>query len=108
MGSFGLSGQTLTGETARQWGANAGVSLGLTDTTSVDFGVLYQQALGDTAGLADPATSAITAQANLYWQPMSEMRLGWQVMWGEKTYDEASRDRSPEELRTQFGAWFHF
>jgi hypothetical protein len=108
MGSFGLSGQTLNGEAARQWGANAGLSFDLNATTSVDMGVLYQQSLGDTSNLVDPAESAITAQANVYWQPTTEMRLGWQVMWGEKTYDDSAGDRSPEELRTQFGAWFHF
>jgi len=108
MGSFGLSGQTLNGEAARQWGANAGLSFDLSDTTGVSLGVLYQQALSDTANLADPATSALTAQANVYWQPMSQMRLGWQVMWGEKTYDDAAGDRSSGELRTQIGAWFQF
>lgn len=108
MGPFGLSGRTINGEPAEQWGASAGLSFGLSDTTSFNMGVLYQQAIGDTANLADPASSAITAQANLYWQPMSEMRLGWQVMWGEKTYDDSASDRSPEELRTQIGAWFMF
>ena len=108
LGSFGLSGQTLDGEPATQWGASAGLSFDLSDTAGVGLGVLYQQALGDTANLADPATSALTAQANLYWQPMTQMRLGWQVMWGEKTYDDAAGDRLSGELRTQFGAWFRF
>lgn len=108
MGSFGLSGTSATGETVNQWGANAGLSFDVNDTTSVNMGVLYQSALGDVSGLDDPATSAVAAQANVYWQPLNQMRLGWQVMWGEKTYDDGASDRSPEELRTQIGAWFMF
>ncbi|MFO1089708.1 MAG: hypothetical protein U1E46_09035 [Hyphomicrobiales bacterium] len=110
MGSMGLHGTTMDGKAVPQWGANAGLSFDLSQTVGANMGVMYQQALGDVSNMADPASSAVTAQANVYWQPLNQMRLGWQVMWGEKSYDQqpVGNDRNSEELRTQIGAWFHF
>jgi hypothetical protein len=77
-----------------------------------------------------------TGHANILWQPVRQMRLGWEVMYGRKTNgknfvnaisdgngfvqdagdncgngSEANRNcrkRKEDAFRAQFGAWFFF
>jgi hypothetical protein len=56
------------------------------------------------------------------WQPVKQMKLGWEVMWGQINYAgegyctdvDAATDEfddctdSFDDVRLQFGAWFFF
>jgi opacity protein-like surface antigen len=97
------------------WGIMAGLSFGLTDTTTfnVQYGLnQFENGLGG-AGLADHVTTQ-TLHANIIWQPVRQMRLGWEVMWGEYRFsgggDWSLREtrKSDDAIRATFGAWFFF
>jgi hypothetical protein len=43
--------------------------------------------------------------ANVMWQPVKQMRMGWEVNWGEYTrYDGTSEDGAS----AMFATWFFF
>jgi hypothetical protein len=110
------------------WAAQAGLSFGLTDTTTfnVQYGFVRSDndlGRGDFGGGYNPADSldAHTVHANILWQPVQQMRLGWEVMWGKYTTrggdseidlgEDGIFDRgkqSEDAIRAQFGAWFFF
>lgn len=116
------------------WGAQAGLSFSVTDTTSfnVQYGFVRTENdlnSGNFGGNFDPADEidVHTLHANILWRPVQQMQLGWEVMWGQ--YDVGGGDRdidfgpdpiagddrivrrgtqSDDALRAQFGAWFFF
>jgi hypothetical protein len=110
-------------------GLTAGLSFNVTDTTTfnVQYGFVTTDNLlrrGDFDFDPDyrPAThiDVHTLHANILWQPVRQMRLGWEVMWGEYQIKGGDRfivvdgeeidrgARSKDTLRAQFGAWFFF
>jgi len=101
------------------YGAFAGVSFNLSDTTSLnlqggwsrlDNGIKGSQA--ETIKRVD----VYTAHGNILWQPVKQMRLGWEVMWGQYDWDartgpggfDGNAKRKDDGIRAQFGAWFYF
>src|SRR5262249_61675213 len=89
------------------------------------------------AGETEPLTveTVFPAHGNILWQPVKQLRLGWEAMWGrndliddkikffeeEDEVDFACRNvegdedqekrhcpDSAEDFRLQFGAWFFF
>jgi hypothetical protein len=52
----------------------------------------------------------VTVHANIMWQPVKQMKLGWEVMWGEIDYagDDQIDSETYDDVRLQFGAWFYF
>ena len=100
------------------WGANVGVSLNVSEATTVNasFGYTDQKekasnvitAKGTScAGLRSGAcvTDVMTIHANVLWRPVKQMRLGWKVEWGRNDYYAA---KSNNHVRGAFGAWFFF
>jgi hypothetical protein len=108
-----------------------GLSFNVTDTTTfnVQYGYSTTENLlrrGDFPGIVltdyRPASriESHTVHANILWQPVRQMRLGWEVMWGEYNIKGGDSDfvflgddwergsRSKDALRAQFGAWFFF
>ena len=92
------------------WGAYAGLSFNVTDTTQ--FNIQYGHANpGNNTQAGFTSTNSI--HANVLWRPVRQMRLGWEVMYGFKrntfaTSQQANRRRNEDALRGQFGAWFFF
>jgi len=103
------------------WGVLAGLSFGITDTTTfnVQYGITRlnndesEVPLGGGFWSADHVTTQ-TVHANILWRPVQQMQLGWEVMWGQYDFDggdfgfASSPDRKDDAIRGQFGAWFFF
>jgi len=101
------------------WGVFAGLSFGITDTTT--FNVVYglshfENAWSSEISDIDGVTTQ-TVHANILWRPVQQMQLGWEVMWGDYDFegDDLDDDRledggrfSDDAMRAQFGAWFFF
>jgi opacity protein-like surface antigen len=95
------------------WGLLAGLSFGLTDTTTfnVQYGISW---LNNEVDFIEGHDSVFvhTVHANVLWRPVQQMQLGWEVMWGQ--YDIDSNDdffvgrEQDDAIRAQFGAWFFF
>ena len=81
-----------------------GLSFGLSETTSFNALFSYVEALEDQDEDTD-IEKAYKVQANILWQPVKQMRMGWEVIWAEtETYDGDSEDG----VRATFGTWFFF
>jgi len=112
------------------WGVLAGLSFGITDTTTfnVQYGITRLDndhgAEWFTGGswAADHVTTQ-TVHANILWRPVQQMQLGWEIMWGQYKFDggefgdevgcgELEEDicasSKDDAIRAQFGAWFFF
>jgi opacity protein-like surface antigen len=110
------------------WGLTAGLSFGLTNTTT--FNVQYGfNRVNNDSGAVPVLANAIneinhvdvhTIHANILWRPVQQMQLGWEVMWGQYRFSEGSNNaastfndpgfarKKDDALRAQFGAWFFF
>ncbi|MGI9481022.1 MAG: hypothetical protein ACR2OR_01570 [Hyphomicrobiales bacterium] len=101
----------------KAWGGFAGAGISLTDRLS--YNVQW--------GFADPFDRAMrgngiswshvhTVHSNILWRPVSEVRLGCELMWSQKTNGKnflasaagEGRRRQERALRGQFAAWFFF
>lgn len=107
-------------------GLFAGITMYVSPSTSVNFGwgytkpdiadvresLAYESAQA-AINLGTYNKEVMSVHANVLWQPVSEMRLGWEVMWTERKFFQLQTGgdvafREGENLRTQFGAWFFF
>ncbi|WP_137389766.1 DcaP family trimeric outer membrane transporter [Rhodoligotrophos defluvii] len=112
-------------ETIESMGIFAGLIFNVTDTTSINLGWGYtDQSRSDlldaswVTGRYDQNVDIMSAHANIIWQPVQQLRLGWEVMWAERqrtvpVFDPAGTlvdagTRTDDALRAQFGAWFYF
>jgi hypothetical protein len=103
------------------WGITAGLSFGITDTTTfnVQYGITHMENGAEFHGDID-SLMVQTVHANILWRPVQQMQLGWEVMWGEYDFDGGDFDAffsgdeirggrsSDDAIRAQFGAWFFF
>jgi opacity protein-like surface antigen len=97
------------------WGVLAGLSFGITDTTTfnVQYGLSW---LENDLDFVEGHDSVLvqTVHANILWRPVQQMQLGWEVMWGEYDFDSgpgfsgAFAKEDDDAIRAQFGAWFFF
>jgi opacity protein-like surface antigen len=101
--------------TDRGWGVLAGLSFGITDTTTfnVQYGLSWLE--NDLDFLEDHDSVMVqTVHANILWRPVQQMQLGWEVMWGEYDFDTGNQfspnftREDDDAFRAQFGAWFFF
>jgi len=112
------------------WGVIAGLSFGLTDTTTfnVQYGIAHQENELDLGRRSADGVTTQTLHANILWRPVQQMQLGWEVMWGQYDFDggffnedfmqgnctdsDDVATRCPrgkdDAIRAQFGAWFFF
>jgi opacity protein-like surface antigen len=108
------------------WGVLAGMSFGITDTTTfnVQYGISRME--NDFPGSDIDSATVQTVHGNILWRPVQQMQLGWEVMWGRYDFDggdyrrDAFFDRdtqtrrridgrkNDDAIRAQFGAWFFF
>jgi hypothetical protein len=107
------------------WGVLAGLSFGITDTTTfnVQYGITRlnndesETPFGGGFWAADHVTTQ-TVHANILWRPVQQMQLGWEVMWGQYDFSGGSFqgdafcgscvDKKDDAIRAQFAAWFFF
>ncbi|MEM7632949.1 MAG: hypothetical protein AAF299_00210 [Pseudomonadota bacterium] len=81
-----------------------GLSFGLSETTSFNAMFSYVEALEDQDSGQD-IEKAYKVQANILWQPVKQMRMGWEVIWAET--EEQDGDTA-DGVRATFGTWFFF
>ncbi|MGB5214132.1 MAG: hypothetical protein WBN88_10870, partial [Anderseniella sp.] len=81
-----------------------GLSFGLSETTTFNAMFSYVEALEDQFS-DDDIEKAYKVHANILWQPVKQMRMGWEVIWAEtKDYNGVKEDG----VRATFGTWFFF
>lgn len=81
-----------------------GLSFGLSETTSFNAMFSYVEALELQDEDID-IEKAYKVHANILWQPVKQMRMGWEVIWAEtKDYNGDKEDG----IRATFGTWFFF
>jgi hypothetical protein len=116
------------------FGVTAGLTFNINDTTSFNVEGGYAQNIDAEDNDLLVVDNVATVHANILWQPVKQMRLGWEVMWGreefvDKKFDDVLIGNDDEEicrvfevdgddvddncdssdaLRFQFGAWFFF
>ncbi|WP_342641207.1 DcaP family trimeric outer membrane transporter [Rhodoligotrophos ferricapiens] len=111
--------------TIESLGLFAGLIFNVTDTTSLNFGWGYtdqskKDVLAATyaTGFDDQNVDVMSVHANIIWQPVQQLRLGWEVMWAERQRtvfngvdnngDDIFGTERNDAWRAQFGAWFFF
>lgn len=108
------------------YGAAVGLSFNVNDTTSINVEGGWSHldnALGASQRNTIKAVDVYTVHGNILWQPVKQLRLGWEVMWGQYDWDAGSgfasaescdegrhacAKRKDDAIRAQFGAWFFF
>ncbi|WP_137390676.1 DcaP family trimeric outer membrane transporter [Rhodoligotrophos defluvii] len=101
--------------TTEALGLYAGISFELTDATSLNLSWGYADMKKSEVLRANANNTTIdvmSAHANILWQPVEQLRLGWEVMWADRKFLEVDGPVSDIEKadvwRAQFGAWFYF
>jgi hypothetical protein len=104
----------------RAFGGYVGLSFDLTDTVQANAQWGFVDPSGSHAKDAGVAyTHLQTVHANIMWQPVRQMKLGWEVMYGRKSLGHRYRKynaitntygvkKNHDAIRAQFGAWFFF
>ncbi len=82
-----------------------GLSFGLSETTSFNTQFSYVEALGDQDDDGDDKDKLYKVHANIMWQPVKQMRMGWEVIWAHSEYLDG---RDEDGVRATFGTWFFF
>ncbi|VAW89057.1 hypothetical protein MNBD_GAMMA18-1499, partial [hydrothermal vent metagenome] len=109
----GFSPRDAAGNGTSMWGALVGVSMNISEATTVNaqFGYTDQkESFASSACNAAVRTAAcvddvMTIHANIMWRPVKQMRLGWEVQWGRNDYYAAATN---SVVKGHFGAWFFF
>ena len=124
------------GTLQRAWGITGGLTFNVNDTTSINLEAGYAQNIDAEENELLTVDNVVTVHGNILWQPVKQMRLGWEAMWGRNEliddkitfFDETegefrqtcrnveadedvSKNHCPgsnEDFRLQFGAWFFF
>jgi len=104
---------------ADSYGAFAGFTFNLNDTTSINVEGGWSHldnGFGGARAETIKGVDAFTAHGNILWQPVEQLRLGWELMWGLYDWDartgpdafDGAAKREDDAIRAQFGAWFFF
>jgi len=117
----------------KAFGVTAGLTYNVNDTTSINVEGGYAQNIDAEENELLTVDNVWTVHGNILWQPVKQMRLGWEVMWGRENFIDEKFDLvngeeervcrvfevdedgdiddncdSSDALRFQFGAWFFF
>jgi hypothetical protein len=102
----------------RGYGVTAGLTFNVNETTSINVEGGYAENLNADEGFIPLPENVWTAHGNLLWQPVKQMRLGWEVMWGREDFRKENNrcvmvgaggdDCAEDSLRFQMGSWFYF
>jgi len=102
----------------RGYGVTVGLTFNVNEITSINLEGGYAENLNADEGVIPLAESVWTVHGNLLWQPVKQVRLGWEVMWGKEDFHEVNNrcvivgdggdDCAVDSLRFQMGTWFYF
>jgi hypothetical protein len=95
---------TLGGKPAEALGFMVGLQFSINDTTSFNTAFGYFKNVNNVGGIGAPDRN-MTVHANIMWKPVSQMQMGWEVMWGEARLVGGAKRH---DIRAQFGTWFFF
>jgi hypothetical protein len=82
-----------------------GLSFGLLETATFNTQFSYVEALDDQFG-TDPKDRVYKVHANVLWQPVKQMRMGWEVIWAQAHFQNSGD--TEDGVRATFGTWFFF
>lgn len=90
-----------------------GLSFNLSETTSFNTQFSYVEALDDQPGIGSrvndtreaPKDKIYKVHANVLWQPVKQMRMGWEVIWARSHFEDGEEE---DGVRATFGTWFFF
>ncbi|MEO1159289.1 MAG: hypothetical protein AAFW74_02390 [Pseudomonadota bacterium] len=83
-----------------------GLSFGLSETTTFNTMFSYVEALDDQVDDdGDEVEEVYKVHANILWQPVRQMRMGWEVIWAHKEFEDGSDE---DGVRASFATWFFF
>ena len=68
------------------FGVTAGLTFNINDTTSFNIEGGYAQNVDADENVLLLVDNVVTVHANILWQPVKQMRLGWEVMWGRENF----------------------
>jgi hypothetical protein len=101
-----LPTSTLNGDPLEAIAFTVGLSFGLSDTTTFNTQFGYVNALARIkADAADIEDKLYKVTANIMWQPVKQMRMGWEVNYGEYTLVDGTTEDGASAM---FGTWFFF
>lgn len=80
-----------------------GLSFGLSETTTFNAMFSYVEALEEQAGNEEEHVYKV--HANILWQPVKQMRMGWEVLWAQKEFESGDEE---DGVRASFATWFFF
>jgi hypothetical protein len=115
------------------FGVTAGLTVPINDTTTFNIEGGYAQNVDADQNVLLTVDNVVTAHPNILWQPVKQIRLGWEEMWGRNEYVEKfkidddvtgdedvkicavpkddNKDKCVDDsdaFRFQFGTWFFF
>jgi hypothetical protein len=102
----GTAGKSVNaaGDPLETLGFLVGLSFGLSETTTFNAVFSYAENL-DGNPQAGQLEAAYKVSANILWRPVKQMRMGWEITWAEKEFDDGSTD---DGVRATFGTQFFF
>jgi hypothetical protein len=92
-----------------------GLSFGLSETTTFNAMFSYAEALEEQEGVEEEKVYKV--HANILWQPVKQMRMGWEVLWAHKEFEGVREDEDQDDtdaigdqdgVRASFATWFFF
>ncbi len=104
VGGCSIPAFTLAGKPLEALGFMVGLNFNINDTTSFNTAFGYFENLNSNGGRT-AEDQVMTVHANIMWKPVSQMKMGWEVIWGQEKLVNGSK-RS--DIRGQFGTWFYF
>jgi hypothetical protein len=100
-----FAGAAGTGKAVESLGFSIGLSFNINDTTTFNTAFGYFNNLNSVNDAGGAAKRVMTVHANILWRPVSQMQMGWEVMWGEEKFVGGGKKH---DVRAQFGTWFYF
>lgn len=97
----------INGKLQAAYGVHVGVIFNVSETTTVNVGWSYAKNVQDNYSNVD---NLHVVSGNVLWQPVKQIRLGWEAQWGRNKLDNALANGKTHfnDLRFQFGTWFFF
>jgi hypothetical protein len=101
----GFNNVDVNGDPLEAIAFTVGLSFGLSETTTFNAQFGYVNALWPFRPMADDKDKLYKVTANVMWQPVKQMRMGWEVNWGEYTLVDGTDEDGASAM---FATWFFF
>jgi hypothetical protein len=95
------------------WAASVGVIFNVAEATRLEVGGGYEQRNVDVATRTYDDENVWTAQAGIYWDPVSQVTVGLQGAWQDFSFDakDEGKPGGPDDtsnFSARFGTWLRF